>query len=196
MTAQPARARVTCTYQDIQGFKSHCTFEFFLPDITGGTYWGNTTLASINASALTGSSSIAGRAGSCSNAKLVETSFEVSTNYAQEPTSESGKYPLTRNKAKLQFGDGNGLQSFVSIPAPVDALFLTSGQDNLIVVNPAATVLTNLQAAFAAQSDQGAVADQSYGKYPTASGGTYGSQFFGGQLTNAKPPRRRVRQGA
>lgn len=194
--AVPADASIIGTFQDIQGFKSQVRIDVFLPDITGGTYWGNTTLASINASALTGAASVLGRLASMSNAKLVETSFTLHAHYAQEPTTESGQYRLTRQKAKLEFGDGSGGFAFISVPAPADALFLTSGQDNLIVVNPAATLLTNLQAAIAATADQGAVADQNYGGYVTPRGGIYGSQFFGGQLIQAKAPRRRVRQGA
>lgn len=191
----PADASIIGTFQDIQGFKSQVRIDVYFPDISGGTYWGNTTLASINASALTGAASVLGRLASMSNAKLVEASFALHAHYAQEPTTESGTYKLVRQKAKLEFGDGDGGFSYIQVPAPIDALFLTSGQDNLIVVNPAATALTNFQAAVAATADQGAVADQNYGGYVTPRGGIYGSQFFGGQVAQMKAPTRRVRQG-
>jgi hypothetical protein len=75
----------------------------------------------------------------------------------------------------------------LSVPAPKDGLFLTSADNNLIVVNPAATILTNFQSALT---------NSGTGIFGTPRGGSAFAQFFGGQLVEGKPRRRRVLQGA
>jgi len=179
MTAVPATLIVVAEFQDLQGFRSKTEVRSFLNDLsTSGNLFSDVYAV---ATAITAKLALA------SNAKLIRQSFSVIWGWAQEPTTSSGKYELVQNKARLQGGDGAGGFMSMEIPAPADAMFLTSGQDNLVVVNPASTIITNLQAAITT----------AIGTFQmdTPRGGHPFQQFFGGQVQNAKAPRRRVLQG-
>ena len=119
------------------------------------------------------------------NAKVIRLGWGWDAEYAQEPSSETGTYELVIQKARLQGGDGAGGFMSVSIPAPKDGLFLTEASENLVVVSPTSDLLTALQDALAGA-----------GIFPTPRGGKPFQQFFGGQLVEGKPRRRRVLQGA
>lgn len=173
--ATPARAVVTLVIQDNRGFKARIQLVGHDTDISSdltplGTHQANVAAIGTAIAAMT-------------NAKVVSTGFGYEFDIAQEPSSETGTYQLVNQQAHLTFGDGTGLKEFLSIPAPKDSLFLTSASENLIVVNPSASILTALQSAAGAE-------------LVSPAGGAWGSQFFGGQLRSQKPRRRRVLQGA
>lgn len=179
MVAVPGNLKVTMEFQDNRGYRAITIANTFIADLTGAGAAG-ATLADIWAATAAFSAAVA----AASNSKLVRVGWGLDADYAQEPTSETGVYELVTQKARLDFGDGAGGFMHMSVPAPKDALFLTSADNNLIVVNPAAGILTAIQAAGA-----GLV-----GAPPR--GGTWGAQFFGGQLVQGKPRIRRVLQGA
>lgn len=172
--ATPARVDLNFVLQDNRGFKALSRIVTFQPDISADT----TTIAGF----FTSVAAVGTAVQAMSNAKVVSTGFSFDFDIAQEPSTETGTYQLVIEKAHMEFGDGNTLKEFLSIAAPKDTLFLTSGQDNLIVVNPASSLVTGLQSAMSG--------------FPTPSGGVWGAQFFGGQLRAVKPRRRRVLQGA
>jgi hypothetical protein len=172
--ATPARLSINLVVQDDRGFKARVRFVTFDPDVSAN---GNLISGEFSAVAALGAAVQA-----FTNAKVVSTGFGWDFDLAQEPTSETGTYQLVQDKAILTFGDGSTLKNHVFIPAPVDAAFETTTQDNLIVIKPGASVVTGLQSAMSA--------------FNTPSGGVYGSQFFGGQYVGRKPRRRRVLQGA
>ena len=174
MPAVPARTNWKFEVQDNRGFKASVSFIGFIADLSTAA----ATLATQQAAVAALGTALQ----AATNAKVVSTGFGFEFFIAQEPSTETGTYQLVNQKAHLLFGDGNGLKESVSIPAPKDGLFLTSSQDDLIVVNPASTLLTAIQTATA--------------NIGSPSGGVYGSQFFGGQLRAQKPRRRRVLQGA
>lgn len=175
MPAVPSNQYFSMEFQDNRGFRATVRVNGFLPDISTGTV----TLAQIYGAAAAVSAAVA----ACSNAKLVRVGTGFDFDYAQEPSSEAGTYELVMQKARLQGGDGNGGFEFLSVPAPKDALFLTTADNNLVVINPAAGGITGLQAALAAN-------------VTSPRGGGVFSQFFGGQLVEGKPRVRRVLQGA
>ena len=181
MVAVPATQFVSMEFQDKQGFRATTRVDaMFNPDIPIDA----TTLATIYG----GLNGIAAATAAMSNAKLVGVTIGYRYGIAQEPTTETGVYELVIQKAHLEGGDGAGAFESISVPAPKDALFLTSGQDNMIVVNPAATILSGgsgFQHAFTVG-----------GVNNSARGGTVFSLFFGGQIREGKPRRRRVLQGA
>ena len=175
MTAVPTDASVVMEFQDDRGFRALSRMDgFFDPDISvnGSTLDGN--WAQVNA--------VATAVAAMSNAKMVGVSWVLRFDIAQEPTTETGQYQLVTQKARLQGGTGNGHYNSISIPAPKDAVFLTSGQDNLIVVDPSLSFITNLQSAAA-------------GYLTSPDGGHPFQLFFGGQYEGGKPRRRRVLQG-
>lgn len=175
MVAVPARISGNYVVQDNRGFKALVRFNGYIADVSAGA----ATLAAYYANfAALGTALQA-----TTNAKVVESGMSLDWAIAQQPTTETGTYELVIQKAKLNFGDGTVERSHVSIPAPKDALFLTSASDNLVVINPAAATLTALQAAINTALSSPA------GPGPA-------SQFFGGQLVEGKPRRRRVLQGA
>ena len=170
----PANYKCTMEFQDNRGFRANAVVNGFVPDITAGT----TTLDAVFLESL----ATAGAVAALSNAKLIRAGFAFDYDYAQEPATESGVYELVQQKARLQGGDGNGGFMSLSVPAPKDAIFLTSADNNLIVVNPAAGLITTNLPIIAAGVG-------------TARGGAPFAQFFGGQLVEGKPRRRRVLQG-
>lgn len=173
--AVPFRSTYRFVIQDNRGFKAQVVLVGNGADISADLTPTNTHQANVAA--------IGTALAAMTNAKVVSTGWGYEFDIAQEPSSETGTYQLVTEKAHCTFGDGNTLKEFASIPAPKDALFLTGGSDNLIVVNPAASILTAFQTATQAEIG-------------TASGGFWGAQFFGGQLRAVKPRRRRVLQGA
>jgi len=173
--AVPAIQEYLYEVQDDRGFRAHMRLTGFIADVSAAT---------VHLSVIAGNAGAIGTAlQAMTNAKIVSTGFAMRFDIAQEPTSESGVYQLVEQGAILSFGDGNTGRERLTIPAPVDALFLTGGADNLIVVDPAASVLTALQSATTTD-------------IVTATGGQWGAQFFGGQLKGTKPRVRRVLQGA
>jgi len=178
--ATPANVSLHMVFQDNRGFKANVSIpSLFAVDIESS----GTVLDDI----WTAADAVFTTFALMSNAKLVEAGWSFSALYAQEPSSETGVYQLVIEKAQLEGGDGNGGFQSIQVPAPKDALFLTTTQDNLIVVNPAATILTNWQATLN---------HSTAGMFPTPRGGSAFSQFFGGQLRQDKPRIRRVKQGA
>lgn len=173
--ATPSIVEFLYIAQDDRGFRSRIRLVGYDPDITVGATTIVTFLANVAA--------VGALIGNMTNAKIVKTGAAFAFDIAQEPTTEAGTYQLVQQAAILEFGDGNTGKERLSIPAPRDNLFLSAGQDNLIVVNPAAASLTALQAGLS-------------GVLLTTTGGSWGSQFFGGQLRQGKPRRRRVLQGA
>ena len=172
--ATPANFSINLTFQDIQGFKALARFNAFLPDVE--------STGEILDDIWTNVHTVASAAAAMSNAKLVKIEFGYSADWAQEPTSESGQYRLVIQKARLEGGDGAGGFMSVQIPAPQDTIFLSSTQDNLIVVDPADSLVVALQTALTALT--------------TPRGGHPFQQFFGGQLQNDNPRVRRVKQGS
>jgi len=174
MTAVPAQLAFDFVVQDNRGFRARVRFNTFDADVSidAGTAASWFAIAAGIGTAL----------GNMTNAKVVSSGFGWRFDLAQEPSSETGTYQLVQDKAILNFGDGNTLKEHVFIPAPKDALFLTSSQDNLIVVDRSSSQLAALQAAFTGTTS------------PT--GGIPLSQFFGGQYKGSKSRRRRVLQGA
>src|SRR5215469_1025772 len=175
----PANVEFIYEIQDNRGFRSRVRISMFEPDIDASV----STLGDIAG----GAEAVGTVLQAMYNAKVVRSGFAFNFDYAQEPSTETGTYELVMQKARLQGGDGNGGFMSLEVPAPKDALFLTSADSNLIVVNPAATILTNFQAALN---------NANSGIFPTARGGSSFAQFFGGQLVEGKPRRRRVLQGA
>lgn len=173
MPAVPARVSVNLVLQDNRGFKARCRFIAFDPDVS--------TDANLISDAFTNAAAVGAAVAGMSNAKVVATGFAWDFDIAQEPASETGTYQLVQDKAVLTFGDGTVLKSHGIIPAPRDALFLTTSQDNLIVVDRASSELSALQSALA--------------HYVSPAGGVVGSQFFGGQYQGHRSRRRRVLQG-
>jgi hypothetical protein len=170
----PANLALHFVVQDNRGFKANVKVSAFDVDVSADgvtveTFYGEVASVITALQAMT-------------NAKVVKAGFGWSFDYAQEPSTETGTYELVVQKAKLLGGDGAGAFMSVEIPAPKDALFLTSADNNLIVVNPTASGITGFQTSLAG--------------FATARGGAPFSQFFGGQLIGAKPRRRRVLQGA
>jgi len=172
--AVPARLNGNFIVQDDRGFRARVRVTAFDPDVSSN---GN-----LISDAFTQVSTLGTALAAATNGKVVSTGFEWTFDLAQEPTTETGTYQLVQDKAILTFGDGTVLRNHLFVPAPKDAMFLTTTQDNLIVVNPASSIVTGLQSAL--------------NNYPSAGGGTLGSQFFGGQYTGKKSRRRRVLQGA
>jgi len=177
--ATPANVTLMYTIQDNRGYRANVQFNEFISDIEGSVE----ALGDIH----TGSVAVGTALQALTNAKVVKSGWSYSYDYAQEPSSETGVYELVIQKAGLQGGDGAGGFMRAAIPAPKDALFLTTADNNLIVVNPAAGILTALQAALL---------NSATGQFPTPRGGSAFAQFFGGQLVEGKPRRRRVLQGA
>lgn len=177
--AVPANVSLSYVVQDNRGFKAQVRFEMFIADASASA----TPVSDI----ITGASAVGAALRAMSNAKVVQNGFGIDYIYAQEPTSESGTYQLVQQKARLEGGDGRGGFMSAQVPAPKDAIFLTTASEKLIVVDPAATTLVALQAAL---NSAGA------GIFPTARGGSSFAEFFGGQLIEGKPRRRRVLQGA
>jgi hypothetical protein len=174
MPAVPARYDWNFVAQDDRGFKALMRMVGYLSDISSST--------AVLGALFTSVAAMGTALQAATNAKIVSTGFSFDFDLAQEPTTETGTYQLVEQKAHCTFGDGTVLREFLSIPAPKDGLFLTTSQDNLIVVNPASSLITAIQAAGA--------------NLGTPSGSTWGQQFFGGQLRATKPRRRRVLQGA
>lgn len=176
----PANVSLIMEFQDNRGFRATVRIpSLFSADITStgvvlDDIWSasNAVFAAVQA---------------MSNAKLIKAGWQFDALYAQEPSSETGVYQLVIDKAKLNGGDGNGGFQHIEIPAPKDALFETTTQDNLIVVNPGAGILTTFQ---------GTLNHATAGMFATPRGGSAFAQFFGGQLVQGKPRRRRVLQGA
>lgn len=184
MTAVPANFYIDMTFQDTQGFRSQARIAFFEVDLSGAT-------AALVSDMYAYSAAVTAAVAAASNAKLVRQNTSFDWGYAQEPTTETGMYELVTQKAHLDGGDGNGGFMKLEIPAPKDALFLapsTPSQDKNVVVNPGSSLLTAIQSALANSSLTWSPS--------TARGGKPFSQFFGGQLIQAKARRRRVLQGA
>lgn len=177
--ATPANVDYVYEIQDNRGFRALVRFSMFTPDMD--------TDATVVSDVATGVEAVGTTLAACTNAKIVKMGVVYGLNYAQQPSSETGVYQLVVEKARLEGGDGNGGFMSASIPAPKDALLLSSADNNLVVVDPAAGILTNLR---------NALAHSNTGLYPTARGGNVFAQFYGGQLVEAKPRRRRVLQGA
>jgi len=172
--ATPARASLNFVVQDDRGFKALVKIRAHIDDILTST--------SVLGTFATDVGSVGTAVAAMTNAKVVSTGFSTEWDLAQEPSTETGTYQLVIQGAHMQFADGAGLREYITIPAPKDTLFLTSGQDNLIVVNPASSLVTGLQTAAS--------------NFNTPGDGVVFAQFFGGQLREAKPRRRRVLQGA
>lgn len=201
MAAFPANIAAVAVVQDKQGFKANVRINLFAADLSvgGSSNIGTADLQTLVLLATQATTSIFATLQAMTNAKIVRQGLQIDFNYAQEPTTESGTYELVTQKAKLNFGDGAGGFSHIEIPAPIDGLFETTSQDDLIVINPASAALTAFRNAFNATNDvsQGALSASTFNLLNlTPRGGTYGAQFFGGQLTSGKPRRRRVLQGA
>lgn len=175
----PAEASYDFVLQDNRGFRSAVRINGMVIDASASA------LTIAQAFAVISTSGIATALQAMSNAKIISQGFSIRYDFAQEPSTETGTYELVQQKARLNFADGAITRSFLDLPAPVDALFLTSGQDNLVVVNPASSLITNLQTATAATH-----------AFASRGQGTIFSQFFGGQLVQGKPRRRRVIQGS
>lgn len=192
----PANIEVSAEFQDNRGFRSNATIHLFTPALDTGAGLFDVSVGSLWTFYMNGATSVLGALAAMSNAKVIRQSIAIHANYAQEPTSETGEYQLVQDKARLEFGDGLGGFASLSVPAPKDALFLTSSQDNLIVVNPASSLVTALQAAFTTSITQAAIGAVP-GLLPsgTPRGGTWGAQFFGGQYQGHRSRRRRVLQG-
>lgn len=173
----PANTKIILEIQDNRGFRALTEFNGFSPDISTDTSVIGTMFGFIDAVRIA--------VAAASNAKVIRLGWGFDCEYAQEPSTEAGAYQLVTQKARLQGGDGNGGFMAASIPAPKDGLFLTMASEKLIVVDPASSLVTNLQGAL-----DGA------GIFPTPRGGQPFAQFFGGQLTEAKPRVRRVLQGS
>lgn len=173
MAVVPARLAADFVVQDNRGFRARVRFVGFDPDVSanGNLISGEFTVIAAIGTALQ----------AMTNAKVVSTGFGWTFDLAQEPSSETGTYQLVQDKAILTFGDGTVLRSHGFIPAPVDAIFETSTQDNLIVVKPGTSQLNALQTALQ--------------QLPSPAGGAIGAQFFGGQYVGKKSRRRRVLQG-
>lgn len=176
MAAVPTNVLINLEFQDNRGFRSNTRVNMFRPDLS--------TDATVNSAYFSAVSAVAAAVAAMSNAKLIRVGYGFDFDYAQEPASEVGEYQLVQEKARLDGGDGNGGFQHISVPAPADALFLTTSQDNLIVVNPTSALVTAFQASLAA------------GLFKTPRLGQPFSQFFGGQYISGKPRRRRVLQGA
>jgi len=172
--ATPSRVNLNFVVQDNRGFKARQRITAHVDDIE--------TVSADLATFLGDVGAVGTALQAMTNAKVVSTGVSFEWDIAQEPSSETGVYQLVIQGAHLNFGDGAGLAEFLTIPAPKDALFLTSASENLIVVNPAATILTSLQSATS--------------NFNTVGDGVVFAQFFGGQLREGKPRRRRVLQGA
>jgi hypothetical protein len=175
MVAVPATINFVYEVQDVEGFKALLRVVTWDPDVSADAL----TVGDIYTAGAALGTAVQGM----TNAKVVRSSFSYIYDIAQEPSSETGQYRLVTQKAHLTGGDGMGTYMSVSVPAPKDSLFLTTSEDNLIVVNPASTALTAFQTACA-------------GLPTTPRGGEPFAQFFGGQLRGVKPRVRRVLQGA
>jgi hypothetical protein len=116
------------------------------------------------------------------NAKIVRAGFTASFDFAARPATESGAYKWVWQHARTTWLDGLGGRASLSIPAPVDGLFLAAAPA-LTTVDPANTNLAALVTAVQAAATAGSLT--------TRSGGTPLAQFTGGQLVQGKPPRRR-----
>lgn len=197
--AVPANITLTLTFQDNRGFKSQTRVSLFANDISTGGSFAGTTVASLFNLVTDPTNGVAQAIAAMSNAKLVKIDIAFGYDYAQEPASETGTYQLVIQKAKLRLGDGNGGFNSIEIPAPKDALFLSSGTDNLIVVDPTSSLIgggSGLQAAFTHSYTQGALGAGTVSWVTqTPRGGTFASLFNGGELIQGKPRRRRVVQG-
>lgn len=194
MTAVPAVLTVGAVFQDVRAFKSDVKLNLaYLPDISSDTGLGTFPLTSIYAAV----AGILTALAAMSNSKVVEQSIGIRFNLAQEPTTETGTYQLVQQHADFSFADGTMLRQRLAIPAPKDALFLTTSQDDLVVINPASSLLTALQSSITATVSVPAVTGGTLAVFTgqTRGGGTWGSQFFGGQMVQGKARRRRVLQG-
>jgi hypothetical protein len=172
--ATPALWTFNFVAQDNRGFRARIRIPAFVGDITVDA----TKVQDVAAHAASVGTALA----AMTNAKIVRTGFAFDFDIAQEPASETGQYQLVQDKAILTFGDGTVLKEHVFIPAPADVIFLTTSQDNLIVVDPGTSQLAALQSAFSTT--------------PSPAGGIVLSQFFGGQYRGGRSRRRRVTQGA
>lgn len=196
--AVPANLVYTAEFQDNRGFRAITRVVQFLPDISSASAFAVINLATLYGLTSQASVSVFATLAAMSNAKIIRESAAIEFNFAQEPTSETGTYQLVQDKAHLEFGDGNGGFTSIKVPAPKDGLFLTSGSENLTTVDPASTLLTNFQKAFTATNQIAQAASAATNANHTgltARGGTYASQFFGGQYVGGKPRRRRVLPG-
>src|SRR3974377_1693854 len=172
--ATPARASLNFVVQDDRGFKALVKIRAHIDDILTST--------SVLGTFTTDVGSVGTAVAAMTNAKVVSTGFSTGGDLAQEPAPATGTEQLVIQGAHMQFADGAGLREYITIPAPKDTLFLTSGQDNLIVVNPASSLVAGLQTAAS--------------NFNTPGEGVVFAQFFGGQLREAQRRRRRVLQGA
>lgn len=197
--AVPANISLIAEFQDNRGFRAITRINLFqgdISDIGTGSFFGNWSIFTLYTLAASGSGSILGALAAMSNSKVIKQAIQIDLNYAQEPSSETGTYQLVQDKAHLEFGDGRGGFSSLSVPAPKDGLFLTTADNNLVVVDPTSSLLTAFQTALAATTSQALIGLQTEGPLnKTARGGSYGSQFFGGQYLGKKSRTRRVLQG-
>lgn len=182
MTAVPVEATALVEIEDQQGQRANVKVNFgFTPDIItdAGTYW-NLTVSSGFAAVFNpnAGNDIVRKIAAVTNAKVVRVGLILTADWATEPTGETGSHKYVQEKARTFWKDGRGLQSMLAIPAPIDGIFLT-GVGMQTVVDP-----TNAAVLAIATAVQAAGAN-------TRGGGTWGSQFFGGQLSTGKPPRRR-----
>lgn len=185
----PATVAALFEVQDQSGQHSTIRVNYgYSPDITVDTtnYWSVFTLQQIVGTIINpnNANDVARNFQALTNAKVVRVGFLVDTDWAGEPMAESGTYKYVQTKASTSWMDGQGGKERMAIPAPVDTLFLT-GVGMQTVVDPAGFtggtghLLYNFQHELAGA---GAL---------TPTGGIWGSQFFGGQLVQGKPPRRR-----
>jgi hypothetical protein len=185
MVLIPTESAALIEFEDQQGQRALVRINFgFTPDILtdAGAWYAN------NASGLfakvfdpAAGTDITRTVAAMSNAKVVRVGLLFTSDWSVEPTGEAGLHKYVQEKARLTFRDGSGGVEHLSIPAPIDGLFLT-GVGMQTVVDPAlavAGVIKNLMTAVAGTAAL------------TPRGGTWGSQFFGGQLATGKPPRRR-----
>jgi hypothetical protein len=184
MTATPIDIWINIETQDQAGFRANSRLNVgYLPDGTISTAVVGDLINEVFAN---GASSVAGAFAAMTNAKVVRVSIGFDMDWATEPTGESGSYKYVITKARALYEDGKGEKEVLSIPAPKDSLFLTGTgmQTTLDPTNTSLVGSTSLPHYVGL-----------YGPWTTARGGTWGAQFFGGQLVNGKPRRRRVNQG-
>ena len=127
------------------------------------------------------------------NGKITRAGFSAMADFAAPPSSETGKYELVTTKAHATFLDGGIGRQTLSIPAPVDALFLGSGVPGQLstmtpsVWSTASTIGQALQTAVQAFATAGS--------FTTLAGGTPLNQFGGGAIRQGHAPRRRHNLG-
>lgn len=188
-TKVPCTGGMIAEIQDQSGQHSTIRVNFaYTPDIaTDATnFWSVISLYQMFGTLLNpnNANDVARNLQALTNAKIVRLGFIIDSDWAGEPTSESGTYKYVQSKASTHWMDGAGGKQSMAIPAPVDGLFLT-GLGMQTVIDPTTFtggtghLLYNFQHELATL---GAL---------TPTGGVWGAQFFGGQLVQGKPPRRR-----